>query len=90
MADLRRLLVYTEKAIVNWTAYLHMSSSSADWRKLANAIFVASTVFNKRRGGGDVAWIRTQCFHDRQTKDDHIHKDRKESSSPVEQKLMER
>ena len=29
-ADLRRLLAYTEKAIVDGTAKLHMSSSSAD------------------------------------------------------------
>eukprot|EP00057_Strongylocentrotus_purpuratus_P010120 XP_011664594.1 PREDICTED: uncharacterized protein LOC105438468 [Strongylocentrotus purpuratus] len=47
-ADLRRLLAFTEKAVVEGTAKLHTSSSSTDWRKLANTIFVASTVFNKR------------------------------------------
>eukprot|EP00057_Strongylocentrotus_purpuratus_P010114 XP_011664588.1 PREDICTED: uncharacterized protein LOC100888406 [Strongylocentrotus purpuratus] len=88
-ADLQRLLAFTEKAIVDGTAKLHTSSSSTDWRKLANTIFVACTVFNKRRGG-EVARIRTKSFSTRQTKDDRIHKDLKESLSPVEQKLMER
>ncbi|XP_071491977.1 uncharacterized protein [Diadema antillarum] len=88
-ADLCKLKEFTEEAISKGKDQLLAHPCKKTWRSLATALFVAVTLFNKRRGGEN-ARLLLRSFRERHTMDRVINEDLMDGLSPLEKKLARR
>ena len=88
-SDLMLLRDYVNKALLCAKEEFEKDSSDANWRRLADLVFVAVTLFNKRRGG-EVAKMTLKAFMNRPPWRDIHNVDFKKTLTALELKLLER
>jgi hypothetical protein len=88
-SDLMLLRDYISKALLCAKVEFENNPSDASWRRLADLVFVAVTLFNKRRGG-EVAKMTLKAFTKRPPWRDIHNVEFKRTLTALELKLLER
>lgn len=88
-SDLLKLTELVCLSVKSHTKLLQRNPTKDNWMKLSKSVFVAVTLFNRRRGG-EVARMHLSCFTNRPNWIERQNKEMLQSLNQVERKLLDR